>query len=313
MNKYNEKYKLIGFTSTQGVLANIMIFSTGKVIQISCSKLEKSDIADDLNRHELNQIHQKMYRDNSSITSYDMKDRKQSYWVLYTIISTLLTVVFLLANITGPNPIEIKSLNIVITGGLLIYPLTFILIDTLNEFYGIQLAKISILLTLIINVVFFGILWMLSVLPSMSGLEQDQYFSEMLNRIITVLFASSVSYFVSENINSYMLQKIKKITNSRYLFIRVLCSTIVAAAIDSFLFTYIAFYGIFEIEVVKNIMLTQFSVKIIYAIIGVFPIYLTRSLFKKITNIDCSSKNNHLIEKKKQIIPTNIKRITNVI
>ena len=207
MNKYNEKYKLIGFTSTQGVLANIMIFSTGKVIQISCSKLEKSDIADDLNRHELNQIHQKMYRDNSSITSYDMKDRKQSYWVLYTIISTLLTVVFLLANITGPNPIEIKSLNIVITGGLLIYPLTFILIDTLNEFYGIQLAKISILLTLIINVVFFGILWMLSVLPSMSGLEQDQYFSEMLNRIITVLFASSVSYFVSENINSYMLQK----------------------------------------------------------------------------------------------------------
>ncbi|KXO06648.1 putative preQ0 transporter [Moritella sp. JT01] len=287
MNRYNRKYKLIGFTytiDTTDVKANIMVLSTGKIVTISCEKLEKNDMSDDLNRHELNQIHKKIYSHTSTVTSYDIKDRKESYWLLYTILSLLLTVVFICSSITGIKPVEFTSINVIMPAALLIYPFTFILIDTLNEFYGIHLARISIILTLLMNTLFFSALWLLSLTPSMTGWELDQSFTEMVTRMFAVLLASSVSYFLSENINSYFLQKIKSITNNRYLFIRVIFSTVIAAAIDSVLFIMIAFYGVFDMDVLKVMIITQFVIKVIYSIIGVFPIYLSRYAFKKIIN-----------------------------
>jgi uncharacterized integral membrane protein (TIGR00697 family) len=282
MNKYNTKYKLIGFTRSSDNIANIMVCSSGKVLNISCSELEKSEISNDLNRLELSQIYKKMYSLNPSITSYELKDKKQSYWIIYAILSVLLSAVVLLSSITGIKPIKIDSLDAVITGGLLIYPITFILLDTLNEFYGIKLARFCILLTMSINVLFLGSLWIISLITPITGWGLDQSFIEITNRMTSVLLASSISYFVSENVNAYLLQKIKKLTNSRYLFIRVIFSTVVAAGIDSLLFTFIAFYGVFGIDLLKNIILTQFIVKVIYAVIGIAPIYLSRYAFKKI-------------------------------
>ena len=50
---FNNKYKLIGFSETPSMTASIMIKGTGKVVDIPPAELLKSDVADDLNRNEL--------------------------------------------------------------------------------------------------------------------------------------------------------------------------------------------------------------------------------------------------------------------
>lgn len=281
MNLYNQKYKLIGFVANGGIKANVMVFSTGRVIKVCLNKLVKSDIADDLNRHEMKEVHRKLFISNDTVTSYDISDRKESYWIVYAILSLLLVSVFVLSNITGIKPVEFESINAVVPAAIFFYPLTFIIIDTLNEFYGLKLTRISILSTLVVSIIFVFLLYFSTSLPAVGNWGLNDSFNEMMNGVVSVILASLVSYFVSENLNSILLQKIKKMTNSKYLFIRVILSTLIASLIDSILFVIIAFYGVFSNDLIITMITTQFIIKLFYAIFGVIPIYITRFAFNK--------------------------------
>ena len=103
----------------------------------------------------------------------------------------------------------------------------------------------------------------------------------MISQLSSVLVASSISFLVSENINSYLLCKIKELTNSRFLFLRVFLSTLFAVIIDSFLFCYIAFYGTMENSAILSMIYVQIAIKVGFAFFNIMPAYGARSLFKK--------------------------------
>ncbi|MGH8395844.1 MAG: queuosine precursor transporter, partial [Pseudomonas sp.] len=100
-------------------------------------------------------------------------------------------------------------------------------------------------------------------------------------QVSSVLIASSVSFLVSENINSYLLCKIKELTNSRYLFLRIFLSTFFAVIIDSFLFCFIAFYGAMQTSDILNMIYVQIAIKVCFAFFNILPAYGARSLFKR--------------------------------
>ena len=78
-----------------------------------------------------------------------------------------------------------------------------------------------------------------------------------------------------------MLCKIKELTNSRYLYIRILSSIFVASVIDSVVFCFIAFSGLMTNEQIIGIIAVQVIIKLAYAIVNVFPAYGARYLFNK--------------------------------
>ncbi|UAN65793.1 queuosine precursor transporter [Serratia sp. JSRIV006] len=282
MNTYNIKYKLIGFKMNGKTTATIMMFSTGRVLDIPLDELVNSEILDDLNHKESREIYRKLYKNEiKTKTIYDIKDRRDSYWMIYTVICIFLTSLFTFCSISGVKIVEVQLLNMIIPAAIFAYPISFILVDILNEFYGLRLARVAILLSFIVNVFFCSSLWLVSFLPSMSDWDMDSEFSSMVKSIISILIASSVSYLVSENVNAYFLYKLKILTNSKYLYLRVLTSTLIASAIDSILFITIAFYGVLSWNVMEVMILTQFIIKTVYAFIGVFPIYGVRWLFNK--------------------------------
>ena len=96
-----------------------------------------------------------------------------------------------------------------------------------------------------------------------------------------MLVASSVSFLFSEYVNSYLLSKIKELTNSRYLFLRVFLSTFFAVIIDSFIFCFIAFYGVMTNSEILSIVFVQIAIKVFFAFFNVLPAYGARSLFKR--------------------------------
>ena len=106
--------------------------------------------------------------------------------------------------------------------------------------------------------------------------RSHRYIRFSINHQCPLLIASSMSYLISENVNAYILYKIKSFTNSKYLYIRVLTSTILAAAIDSILFITIAFHDSFDNSIIEKMIITQFLIKSTYALIGVLPIYAIR-------------------------------------
>ncbi|GFN47287.1 queuosine precursor transporter [Candidatus Regiella insecticola] len=282
--QFNNKFKLIGFTSDPAVLAIVMILSTGKTITMEVSELVDSEISNDLNRNEIKALYKKLYSKTKIKTAYEFTDRNEKSWNAYMLISMILTIVFIYSNITGIKPVKLDILNLIVPAAIFVYPVTFVLVDMLNEFYGLRMARRAILIAFVVNIFFSFFLWTTTKMPTLNVWDLIDSYNSIINGILSVLFASSISYLVSENINSYLLCKIKILTNSKFLFFRVIASTFFASAIDSIMFITIAFYNILDWDTIKIMIASQFIIKLAYATIGTFPIYWTRWFFNKYIN-----------------------------
>ena len=113
----------------------------------------------------------------------------------------------------------------------------------------------------------------------------DEQYLTLVASMMSVFVASLSSYFISENVNAYILNKIKRITNSRWLAIRVITSTSIASVVDSALFIGIAFYNVIPNDVLLVMFYSQVSIKVLYALVSVGPIYYARKLFSRLINV----------------------------
>ncbi|CAH0237924.1 queuosine precursor transporter [Pseudomonas brassicacearum] len=276
----NIKYKLLGFEKSKS-LAIIMVISTGRVVKIKLNELLKSEIIDDLAKVELREIYKKFYSGGAAVTAYEMSDRHERSWMVYVVLSFILFVLYMLANISAAKLVYIEQFDVVVTPGVFLYPLTFLAVDILNESYGLRLARKAILFVCASNAFVLMVLSFTSWLPGSPGWQLDEHFGEVINHMLSVLVASSASFLLSEYVNSYLLSRIKELTNSRFLFLRVFLSTFIAVIVDSFLFCYIAFHGSLQNQEILQIVYVQIVIKMFFSIFNVFPAYAARSLFKK--------------------------------
>jgi queuosine precursor transporter len=276
----NSKYKLLGFENNKN-LAVIMVIATGKVIKIKLREVLNSEIMDNLNKAEIKNLYKKFYSQGGALTAYDLNDRHENSWMIYIILNLLLFTFYIFTSIAATKPIYLESLDIIITPGTFLYPLTFLIVDLLNENFGLRLARKAILFAFASNAMIIILLYGSTFLPGLPGWKLDTPYNDVILHVSSVLVASSVSFLVSENINSYLLCKIKELTNSRFLFLRIFLSTLFAVIIDSFLFCYIAFYGAMQNSDILNMIYVQIAIKVCFAFFNILPAYGARSLFRR--------------------------------
>ncbi|UUT21015.1 queuosine precursor transporter [Pseudomonas sp. T8] len=276
----NSKYKLLGFENNKS-LAVIMIIATGKVIKIKLSEVLNSEIMENLNKMEVKNIYKKFYSQGGALTAYDLNDRHESSWMIYIILNLLLFTFYIFTSIAATKPIYLESFGIIITPGTFLYPLTFLIVDLLNENFGLRLARKAIFFAFASNAMIIILLYGSTFLPGLPGWKLDTPYNDVIIHVSSVLVASSVSFLASENINSYLLCKIKELTNSRFLFLRIFLSTLFAVIIDSFVFCYIAFYGSMQNNDILNMIYVQIAIKVCFAFFNILPAYGARSLFKR--------------------------------
>lgn len=276
----NSKYKLLGFEKNKNLVA-IMVISTGKIVKVKLAEILKSEIIDNLNKVEIKDIYRKYYSGGTASTTYEMNDRHERSWMTYVALNLLLFALYIFTNIAATKLVYIAALDIVVTPGVFLYPLTFLVVDILNESYGLRLARRAILFAFASNAFIIILLSGTSFLPGLSGWKLDEPYSEVITHVSSVLIASCISFLFSEYVNSYLLCRIKELTNSRFLFLRVFFSTFFAVIIDSFLFCFIAFYGTMQNSEILHIIYVQIAIKMCFAVFNILPAYGARSLFKK--------------------------------
>ncbi|MBP5111866.1 queuosine precursor transporter, partial [Pseudomonas protegens] len=226
-------------------------------------------------------LYKKFYSQGGTLTAYDLNDRNENSWMIYIILNLLLFTFYIFTSIAATKPIYLESLDIIITPGTFLYPLTFLIVDLLNENFGLRLARRAILFAFASNAMIIILLYASTFLPGLPGWKLDTPYNDVIIQVSSVLVASSVSFLVSENINSYLLCKIKELTNSRFLFLRIFLSTLFAVIIDSFVFCYIAFYGSMQNNDILNMIYVQIAIKVCFAFFNILPAYGARSLFKR--------------------------------
>src|SRR3989344_2370110 len=162
---------------------------------------------------------------------------------------------------------------------LIAYSITFFVSNIINEFYSEKQAKKTVMIGFLANIllvllVFIAIRW-----PSASFWNNQEAFALTLGNTWRIVLGSLIAYIVSQNYNIWSFNLWKKVTKGRYLWLRNTLSTILSQLIDTIIFVFIAFYGLFP---VIPVIIGLFIVKVIIALLDNPFIYFVRWVYRKI-------------------------------
>ena len=198
---------------------------------------------------------------------------------LKNIITALFCGCLIISNILASKTFSLY--DIILPCGVVIFPLVYIVGDVLTEIYGFTLAKRTIYLGFIINLIAV-IAYQIAIFLPGTDLATSNAFSIILGSTPRILIASLISYLVGSYVNAYFM-KILKERYTDYLFARCSISTLFGEGLDAIIFITIAFAGLMPNEVLITMIICQGAFKIIYEII-VYPI--TRTVINWIKSLD---------------------------
>lgn len=129
------------------------------------------------------------------------------------------------------------------TAASLIFPVTFLLTDIINEKFG-RLETHRMIFIAFISQVFISILsYLVLSLPSAPFWAGQEQLSFVLGQVPRIMVASWIAFLISENLDAIAFDWLKKYTKGKHLWARNAFSSIPAMLLDSVIFVVIAFYG----------------------------------------------------------------------
>ena len=176
--------------------------------------------------------------------------------------------------------------GLVLTAGIVIFPLSYVLGDVLTEVWGYAAARRVIWLGFACNVVAVLAIWIAGEIePAPFGASQLAY-DEVLGHTPRILAASFAAYLIGELANAFVLAKLKIATRGRHLWMRTIGSTVVGQAIDSVVFVTLAFAGTMPGGVLIGLVGGQWLFKVLYEAAGTPLVYAVVGWLKAREGVD---------------------------
>ncbi len=208
----------------------------------------------------------------------------------------LITGVFvaslLISNVITVKPVSIMGFTI--DAGTMLFPLTYIFGDILTEVYGYAQARRTIWIGLICNLLLAGCAALAVWLPSDPTWELQEAYAAVLGSTPRIVGASLLAYWCGEFANSAVLAKLKVWTQGRFLWVRTLGSTIVGQSIDSGIFVFAAFWGVWEPSVVVAVFYANVILKTGYEALATPFTYAIVGALKRIEGQDPMDRDTRL-------------------
>lgn len=173
----------------------------------------------------------------------------------------------------------INVFGIYSTAGTLVFPLTFLLSDLITEVYGYDTTRKTIWLAFFFNLIFILYGQIIIHIPSPTHDQNlSHHFDTLMCFNVRVVFASLLSFLVSELSNSMLLSRIKVLFSGKHMGIRFIISTSLSSFLNGFLFSFFAFW-----RILPNNELLKLTVTICFA--GIFIELLLLPISVKIAKI----------------------------
>jgi hypothetical protein len=188
------------------------------------------------------------------------------------------------SNFIAGKIVEFGALNL--SAALIVFPLTYIIGDVLTEVYGYRRARQVIWLGFLGNLVAVAAVMIAIALPPAAFYEDHEAYVQILGQTPRILAASLAAYLVGEFVNSYVMAKMKIWSQGRHLWTRTIGSTVIGQSLDTTIFTVLAFAGVFPIEAIVAIVLTEWALKCLYEAAMTPATYAVVNWLKRAEGID---------------------------
>jgi len=203
----------------------------------------------------------------------------------YDLVMAAFVTVLLCANVIGAAKVA-RIGDFTFGAGVLFFPISYVFGDVLTEVYGYARAR---------KVVWagFGALafasfmsWAVLAFPPAPGWPHQAAYETVFGGTPRIVLASLVAYFCGEFCNSYVLAKMKLRTSGKLLWTRTIGSTIVGEAVDSAVFYPLAFLGAWENQLVLQVMLTNYALKVVWEVVMTPVTYRVVNFLKRAEHED---------------------------
>ena len=164
------------------------------------------------------------------------------YFKHYDLILEAFVLALLISNLAATKLIAVGPL--ILDGGAVLFPLTYILGDVLTEVYGYKYARRAIWAGFVGMVAAIAMFVTVQYLPYPSEYHSQSSYEAVLGFLPRIAFASLVAYTFGQFLNSFVLAKLKIATKGKRLWTRLISSTVVGELVDTVIFCLIAFGGI---------------------------------------------------------------------
>ena len=188
-----------------------------------------------------------------SMTTYAHKKQQ-----LYLVLSGIFLVNALLAEIIGVKIFSVEK-TVGLTGslsaGVLVWPVVFIGTDVINEYFGRKgVLRITFLTVGLILYAFLVILGTTRLAPADFWLDLNKTdaqgrpfdiefaYHSIFRQGLGIIVGSLTAFVIGQVLDASVFQAFRRITGSRYIWLRATGSTLISQLVDSFVVLYVAFY-----------------------------------------------------------------------
>lgn len=207
----------------------------------------------------------------------------------FDVVMAAFVAILLLSNVIGaakPSAISFGGEPWIFGAGILFFPLSYVIGDVLTEVYGFARAR-RVIWTGFAALAFMAFMsWVVVSLPPAPDWEGQGAYEMVFGQVWRIVFASISAFWAGEFVNSYVMARMKLMTKGRYLWTRTIGSTLVGQGVDSLIFYPLAFWGVWENEVVLTVMLINWLLKLSWEIILTPATYAVVSFLKKREGVD---------------------------
>ncbi len=214
---------------------------------------------------------------------------------IYAALTALFVACLLIADLTGGKFFHLDLFQIggyhfvTHSVGMIAFPLTFLLTDLVNEFYGPKLARQLTYTGLGCAALAFGLILVARMAPvaDFSPIDQpsfDKVFA-MSNRLY---IASLTAYLLGQLADIAIFGRLKTLTGDRLIWLRATGSTLVSQLLDSFVVTTVLFVGVADAEgkvpdfgKILEIAGTGYILKFVLALLLTPLVYGGRALLRR--------------------------------
>ena len=182
------------------------------------------------------------------------------------LFSILFCVCLIAANILETK--QISVLGISLTGGLIVFPISYIINDCVCEVWGFQKARLLIWTGFAMNFFFVAMGALCDWIPGAPYWDNEAGFHAIFGLAPRVAAASFVAFVIGSFANAYVMSKMKIRDKGRNFSLRAILSTIVGESFDSVIFFPLALGGVVPTDELPKLMLWQVLLKTVYEIIA---------------------------------------------
>ena len=210
----------------------------------------------------------------------------------FDLVMAAFVAILLLSNVLGAG----KVAQVVLPGigpwpfgaGILFFPVSYIIGDVLTEVYGYAHARRVIWVGFAATVFMALMARVVVALPPAPDWTNQAAYETIFGQVPRIVFASMCAFWAGEFVNSYVLARMKVLTEGRHLWMRTIGSTIAGQAVDSLIFYPLAFWGAegWTHALVIQVLYTQWALKVGWEVLLTPLTYWVIGALKKAEGVD---------------------------